>query len=467
MRVQNKRLPTDFPPSGLSATGSATGGWWNYGGILREVYLRKVDRLDMTSVKVTPDLPCATCAATIDSRVTVRNSSSSAARVQVTGTYGKRKLSFGTAVVGPGSSHAFSDKLKISDPKLWAPGSPNLNKVRLQAKVSGRTLQSWTEESGIRSIKVVNGELMLNGRRLVMRGFGVHEDDPKLGFAIANNVRKRQLDEAQELGGTLIRSHYPLHPYYYEQADKRGMLAWSEIPVYSIKTEQLAKTVVRKLAARELEANIRTNLSHPSILIWSIGNELSSRPGPAQTDYIRRAAKAAKAIDPNRLVGYAVAAYPQAGCQKEAYGPLDVLGINDYFGWYAGPNGQIADRDLLSSYLDSVHACYADKAVMVSEFGAEANRTGPVEEKGTYAFQQDFINFRAQVYASKPWLNGSIYWALEEFRVRPNWDGGNPRPNPPLHQKAVIELGGGHKPAFADLQRFYKSTVQLGPAGGT
>ena len=165
------------------------------------------------------------------------------------------------------------------------------------------------------------------------------------------------------------------------------------------------------------------------MIVWSIGNELSARPGPVQGDYIQRAAKAAKALDPTRPVGYAVAGYPSVGCQPR-YGPLDVIGVNDYFGWYPGPGGQIADRTLLSDYLDQVHACYPNKAIVVSEFGAEANRDGPVEEKGTYAFQQDFVNFHLGVYATKPWLSGAIYFALQEFRVRPELGRQQPAPEP-------------------------------------
>ena len=466
IRVENKRTTTDFPPSGLSSSGTEIGGWWNYGGLLREVYLREVDRLDMSSVAVVPDLPCGTCAATVTAKVTVRNLSDSTARTTLAGTYGKQSLNLGTQTIPAASSREFTKRIRIAKPRLWAPGSPELYTVRLAARVGKTVEQRWFERSGIRSIKVVDGQWLLNGRKLTVRGFGLHEDDQKLGSAIGNDIRKRQLDEAQDLGATIIRAHYPLHPYYYEQADERGLLMWSEIPVYALKTPALAKESVRAQGAQEMAKMIKANGSHPSIVVWSVGNELSSRPGPAQTDYIKRAAGVAKSLDPTRPVGYAVAAYPAAGCQTTAYGPLDVLGINDYFGWYPGPNGQIADRDLLSPYLDGVHACYPKKAVLVSEFGAEANRTGPVEEKGTYAFQQDFINFRAQVYAAKPWLAGSIYWALEEFKVRPMWDGGNPRPSPPLHQKAVIAVDGTHKPAYADLQRFFRSAPQIGPVGG-
>jgi beta-glucuronidase len=127
--------------------------------------------------------------------------------------------------------------------------------------------------------------------------------------------------------------------------------------------------------------------------------------------------------------------------------------------------GSSFDRRKLSAYLDHVHACYRDKALLVTEFGAEANRAGPAEEKGTYAFQQDFVNYHLGVFASKPWLNGALYWTLNEFRVRPEWEGGNPRPTPPIHQKALVGYDGTPKPAFADVQRIYKGTAQLAGAG--
>ncbi len=259
----------------------------------------------------------------------------------------------------------------------------------------------------------------------------------------------------------MIRSHYPLHPEMFELADREGLLVWSEIPVYAVKTQYLKRLMVRKLAARELEDNIIANQNHPSIMLWSIGNELSARPGPVQSFYINSAVRQAKALDPSRPVALAVAGYPSAGCRPQ-YAALDVIGINDYFGWYPGPNGQIADRDSLSDYLDSVRACYPNKAIFISEFGAEANRDGPVEEKGTYRYQQDFIDYHLAVHSSKPWLSGSIYWALQEFRVRPNWDGGNPHPNPPIHEKGLLRYDGSKKPAWFDVQRLFAATAQLG-----
>ena len=191
---------------------------------------------------------------------------------------------------------------------------------------------------------MIGGKLYLNGRPLNLRGVGLHEDDPTVGFAVDNARRAQYIAEVKELGATIIRAHYPLHPYLEELADRDGILLWSEVPVYAVKTQYLKREIVRKLAAKELAANINANQNHPSIIVWSLGNELSSRPGPVQGDYIRRATAQAKALDPTRPIGLAVAGYPSVGCQPE-YAPLDVVGINDYFGWYPGPNGVIADRD--------------------------------------------------------------------------------------------------------------------------
>jgi beta-glucuronidase len=181
--------------------------------------------------------------------------------------------------------------------------------------------------------------------------------------------------------------------------------------------------------------------------------------------YLKKGARAAHRLDPTRPVGLAFAGYVTAPCPASGYDVLQVLGVNDYFGWYTGPAGQIFDRTRLPAYLDHLRACYPKQALMVTEFGAEANRDGPPEEKGTFAYQQDFVNYHLGVFATKPWLSGAIYWALDEFWVRPGWDGGDPRPQSPVFQKGLISYDGVPKPAFADVQRWYKQTPPLVPAG--
>jgi beta-glucuronidase len=464
IRVDSRRLPTDFPPSGLNVDGVPTGGWWNYGGIQREVYLQKLDVVDYKQVQVRPALPCGTCAADVQMRITLRNVASSGKRIAISGRFGTRRVSLGAKNVGPGGIAAFADTLRIAKPKLWSPQSPNLYPVHFTVTADGRKVSGYDLHSGIRSIKVSNGRLFLNGQALNFRGVGLHEDSKADGFAIDDARRAQLLNQVKELGGTVIRSHYPLHPYTHELADRLGILIWSEIPVYSVKTPYLKLQRVRDLAIKELGKNIAANQNHPSVMLWSLGNELSSQPGPVQDAYIKDGVKFAHEMDPTRPVGLAVAGYPSSLCQVGSYEPLDVLGLNDYFGWYPGPNGQIFDRTKLSGYLDAAHACYPKQALVVSEFGAEANRAGPVEEKGTWAFQQDWVNYQLGVFATKPWLSGALYWALNEFWVRPGWEGGDPRPQSPVFQKGLVTYDGVKKPAWADVQRSFTQTRQLIPA---
>lgn len=462
VRVDNRRGPGDFPPSRFTRLGTPTGGWWNDGGILREVYLRRIDRVDLTAVQVRPELPCTRCAATVAYRATLRNASSSTQRVRVSARFGARAAALGTATIPPGGFRTLTRRVSIGHPRLWSPASPYLYRARVEVRAGGRTVAGWSLHSGVRSIKVVGGHLYVNGQPTHFRGVGIHEDSPDLGSALDNAHRDRMIGQTRQLGATVIRAHYPLHPELLEQADRQGILVWSEIPVYGIRDEFLRLPRVQRQALAQLETEITADQNHPSVMLWSIANELSPKPGFTQRAYITRAVRLAKSLDPTRPVAIAVAGYPSAGCQRAAYSPLDVIGVNEYFGWYPGPSGQLADRDGLSPYLDSVRACYRRQALVVTEFGAEANRDGPLEEKGTYAFQSDWVRFQLGVLATKSWLSGALYWTLQEFRIRPDWAGGNPRPTPPLHQKGLIAFDGRLKPAFADVQRSYAATRQYG-----
>jgi beta-galactosidase/beta-glucuronidase len=460
VRVDSRRTPTDFPPGRTSPrTKLPTGGWWNYGGILREVYLQQVDTMQFQSAVVNPRLGCRECDATVVMETRLRNIANRARRATVTGTFGNRSVTLGSRTLRGGRTASFRGSLEVTDPHLWQPRDPFLYPASIQVRVGGRVVGRWNVNTGIRSVKVAGGRLYLNGRPLSLRGVGLHEDTAAQGFAVDNTFRRWLVDRAKELGASMLRTHYPMHPYIHEIADREGLLVWSEIPVYSHKSSYIDD--ITGPALKLLRKNIETNASHPSVLIWSIANELSSKPGPSQGTYIRRAKRLADELDPTRPVGLAVAGYPSAGCQRR-YGPLDVIGVNDYFGWYPGPSGSLFDRDKLSPYLDALRACYPNDALMVTEFGAEANRDGSVEDKGTYAFQQDFVNFQLNVFATKPWLSGALYWALNEFRVRPEWDGGNPFSTPPIHQKALLHYDGTPKPAWTDVQGWFRGTNQFG-----
>ncbi len=139
-----------------------------------------------------------------------------------------------------------------------------------------------------------------------------------------------------------------------------------------------------------------------------------------------------------------------------------MIGVNSYFGWYQGPDGELADRDRLSGALDAMRACYPRQALVVTEFGAEGNRSGPAEERGTYEFQSELYDYHLGVYATKPWLSGATA-TLMTFKARPGWNGDNPLPTPPFHDKGVFDYAGKPKPAAEVVSRWFHQTVQFGP----
>ncbi len=457
VRVDNRRGPTDVPPG-------PSGGWWNYGGLLGEVYLRTVARADISQVQVRPLLRCPTCAATVQEEVVVRNLTSASQTVSLHGSYGNARLAFGTEQIAPHGSWTAQASARVAHPRLWSPDDPALYRAGLVLSDGRRRrLGGYVTYSGIRSIGVTKGgRIELNGRLLDLRGFSLHEQALGSGAALSVAQMSRLVGWVRELGATLIRAHYPLTPEIQEMADRDGLLLWSEIPAWQVGGAYLGQREFIDQAHATLRNNIIDNQNHPSVLLWSIGNELPAIAPRAEARYISGAVALAHRLDPTRPVALAIGAWPGVPCQA-AYAPLDVIGYNDYFGWFDAGGGTTDDRDALGPFLDTLHACYPSKALFVSEFGFEANRDGPVDERGTYEFQADSIAYHLGVFASKPWLSGAIYFALQDFAAWPGWGGGDPYPDPPFVQKGMLDLEGNHTPNFSLMQSIYRHTIQIAP----
>jgi beta-glucuronidase len=456
VRVDNRRTPADLPPG-------PGGQWWNYGGILREVYLRAVQTADLEQVQIQTLHRCPKCNAQIVEQVLVRNVTGSKQKVSLRGVYGRAPISLGSAMIAPHGTWTAHGSVAIPHPSLWAPGHPKLYTATLTlSDARGRRLAGYFTYSGIRTIKVVDGRLQLNGRFLNLRGVNLHEQTLQTGAAMTPAQDAQLISWVQQLGATVIRAHYPVGPEMEEMADRDGILIWSEVPVYQVQSQYLDQPGWLAQAHAMLEDNILSNENHPSVLLWSIGNELPSPATAAEARYIAGAVALAKKLDPTRPVGMAVSNWPGLGCQS-AWDPLDVIGDNEYFGWFDAGGGLDDDRDALGPFLDSVRACYPTKAIMVTEFGFDGSRDGPVEERGTYAFQANTVAFHLGVFATKPWLSGAMYFALQNYVAFPTYTGGDPRPDPPYNQKGLVDFQGNFKPAWSVVSQIYHSTQQIAP----
>ena len=233
-------------------------------------------------------------------------------------------------------------------------------------------------------------------------------------------------------------------------------MVWDEVPVVGQGYKGFEVPGVTDKSLAYIQAMVERDQNHASVLAWSIANELNGRMTADQEDYIHRAAKLLKRLDPTRLRTIVIFGWPLAP-PSDVYHELDALGINSYFGWYPGPNGSTESRRRLGPFLDQMHEYYPELALFVTEYGAEANRSGSADQKGTYEFQRDLLRYHAKTYIGKRYLNGALTWILKDFRVRPDWGGGSPTPEPPWNQKGLADPRWDKKPAFAPLAKLYKS----------
>ncbi|HWH43257.1 MAG TPA: glycoside hydrolase family 2 TIM barrel-domain containing protein [Thermoleophilaceae bacterium] len=466
VRVDSRRGEGDLPPLRESVvTGLPGGGWWNYGGLIREVYLRRYSDVDLEELHVDPQLPCASCAATVRFNALVRNDPGGARKVRLVARIAGRTVRTMSIRVPSNRSRVISTRVRIPKPRLWSPRRPRLQAYSARLISGRRTLSAWTGNVGIRRVEVDSlGRVKINGKRVIFRGASIHEDHPLVGAALTKGARERLFKRLRRLNGNITRAHYPLHPQFYELADRAGVVIWDQVPFYRIR-EELITPSVRAKGLAYLEAMIRRDRNHPSVIAYSVANELSRNVRASQERYLFDARKLIDRLDPSRLSAIDIAGYPSQRLVR-AYRGFEAIGTNAYFGWYPGPVGSVLNREVLGPYLDQLHQYYPNAALFVTEFGAEANRNGPREEKGTFDFQTDFMRDHLATYDSKPYLNGAIAWILQDFKVRPGWDGYNRKPSPPYNKKGLIDELGNRKPAFNLTARSYKRAIANGARHG-
>jgi beta-glucuronidase len=301
----------------------------------------------------------------------------------------------------------------------------------------------------------------------------MHEDSADRGAALTTEQIQRDVGLLRALNANVTRSHYPLNQQMLEACDRLGILVWEQIPFNRERfasgtsdtleeDEAIARSKrVHDKALRLLRDTIIRDENHPSVFAWSVANEPDPRPRSREAQYFHEAVDLVHEIDPTRLAAIDLAGYPGMPPQP-SWLEFDAIGLNSYFGWYPGPSGQLADRADLPAFLDLAHSYWPNQALFITEFGAEANRSGAVDEKGTYEFQSDLLRYHLDVYHQKnAFINGAITWILRDFRVQPGWDGGNPKPSPPVLKKGLADELGNPKPAFDDVSQIFGDTAPL------
>jgi beta-galactosidase/beta-glucuronidase len=291
------------------------------------------------------------------------------------------------------------------------------------------------------------GRLYLNGRRLLLRGTSFHEQVPGRGAALGPADRDAIVARLRALGATLARQHYPPHPALLEAFDRYGILFWEQIPAFKLRGSLLGAGPIQRRALGLLRDAVLRDRNHASVLTWSIANE-TDPPRAGEATYVRRAVALVHRYDRTRLI--AADATAKVGEMPAAYRRLTAIGLNEYRGWYDD-----AAVERIFRTLRALHVRFPRQVLVTTEFGAEANRHGSSRTKGTYAFQRRYLLRQLRVMDRAPFLTGALVWVLRDFVVRPDWTGGNPRPDPPFTHKGLLRRDGTPKPAWSAVRRAF------------
>lgn len=413
VRVDSTRLP-DIAPLG--------GDFTVFGGLYRRVWLVSADALhfdmkDSGGPGVYVSTPGVTAgAARIRARLRLANDMKADAGVrfhislhdadgrEVARAEDRTRLRSGR------TSEVTAD-MALSNPHLWnGIADPYLyTVVATLSDARGKVRDRIELPLGIRSIEVTADKgLLLNGKPYRLHGVNYfHAQRPGRGTAVTDEEISDDMQIIADMGATAVRFVHYQHPQRaYEEADRRGLLVWTEIPLNGVidKGEAFEHNVVQQM--REL---IAQNAQHPSVAVWGLGNEVYE----VSDDVLRllRAAQAtAQAADPSRPTSY-------AHCCQNDDNPkalvADLSAFNRYFGWYPDQKGSLGE------WARKFHAAFPDRPFAIGEYGAgggiraqESDPAPPVTTSAWHPEQYQALSHEQSWRGIRdlPYLWGSFIW---------------------------------------------------------
>jgi beta-glucuronidase len=423
--VNNARRPGSVPTLDFD--------WWNYGGLTRRVLLVEVPSTFVRDYVVQLDR---------GSRDRIRGF------VQLDGPQPAQKVT--VSIPEAGISHDVTTDATgragidfTATLELWSPESPKLYDVEVAAETD-----VVHDTIGFRTVEARGTSILLNGRPVFLRGISAHEEAPfRSGRAFSTEDARTTLGWVKELHGNFVRlAHYPHQERMLREADRLGVLVWSEIPVYWAIRWDDPRTLANAL--QQLTESITRDRNRASIVLWSVGNETPiSAPRNA---FLKALVDRVRELDPTRLVTAALERGKPEGDTQVVDDPfgehLDVIGCNEYVGWYDGLPEKI-DRVRWRSIYDKPH--------VMSEWGGGARYGlhGSPLTRWSEEFQEDIYRRQVAMLARIPFLAGTSPWILMDFRsphrVLPGVQDG-------WNRKGVLSDRGERKKAFFVLQRWYQ-----------
>ena len=435
VKVDNKRHAEDVPTQIFD--------WWNYGGITRDVMLVKAPKvyLEDYSLQLSRKEDAKKRKEIIFSARL--NKAEAGHKVTVFIPELKLEKTFTTDANGTINSQFSLLNSQLKKLQLWCPENPKLYQVQISVDTS-----TFANEIGFRTIETCDKQILLNGKPIFLKGISIHNEKPN-GGGRANTAEDARtlLSWAKELGCNFVRlAHYPHHEEMVREAEKMGILVWSEIPVYWTIAWKNPKTYEN--AQRQLTDMIARDHNRANVIIWSIANET---PHSAERDaFLGKLAKYARSLDNIRLISMAMEVTGASNYVNRLNDNMneyvDVVSFNQYVGWY---------RDVNDAPKMTWEIPY-NKPVIISEFGGGAKYGfhGAKNQRWTEEFQENLYIENLAMLDKIEGLSGTTPWILKDFR--------SPRRVLPgiqdfYNMKGLVSDKGEKKKAFYILKQWYET----------
>lgn len=459
VRVDNRRLKLRLP---------ALLGWYNYGGLHREVSLKLTSRAQITGLRV----EARPAGAGTLGEVGVRVSSGGPGRTLALRIVDGADRSLWEARV-PIPANRVRLPLELAEALPWSPESPYLYRCVAQLWDGPELLDEADCRFGVREVSVRGEQILLNGEPRYLRGLCYLYDHPRTGMTFDRALVTADLDDLQALGVNCLRSHHPPPEWFLSECDARGLLLWVEAPIYCVAGEAgacgpgLGDASLRALALQMIEEMVERAAGHPSVILWSVGNECGAGH-PEAPGFFAACVARVRSLDATRLVGYA-SLYGDVGCLADL---ADVVGINEYWGWYdridsEGRTDESTDKG--PPDLRPLEACLQEKSalgkpLLLTEFGADAEpgRRSPAGELWSEDYQAALLEAQLRLAARFPAVCGTFPFLYSDYRdpskpVNAHWHG--------LNLKGVVDYHRRRKLAWETLRRFYAQAAPAEPPG--
>jgi beta-galactosidase len=268
--------------------------------------------------------------------------------------------------IGGETVKTVTQKITIPRPHLWnGAADPYLYTVRVDLCEASKVVDTVEQPLGLRyfSFDARRG-FLLNGRPQQIHGVNRHQDWAGTGWAISEAQQDADMKIMRDMGVTGVRlAHYQHNDYFYKLCDQNGLLVWTELPM--VNDVRSSKAFLEN-TRQQLKELIRQNMNHPSIILWSLYNEINPMNKDNPVPIVDDLKHLAKVEDPGRPT---TGAFSIDGIEKlPNVGRLnDVLALNVYPGWYLG-----VPEDM-GAVIDKWNSIYGTNGIVISEYGAGAN----------------------------------------------------------------------------------------------